>query len=396
MSEFASVFDFDSEALVSYSVEEDDGYASRASFDSPTKADEDDSSDYVNLFGNFKMDVESFDPTFCNLLFQNVGPENQRFNVGTNFKDENVCFNEQWDFLDDPLDDKEKMEPWHSVECLSPEESLPGLSLFASEFLELADSCDNASAKLNIPVLSCQSVVPEYRRSDEVSAFQNHRNHPSVSPVSVFKDHHKPSVGSCRVLPNVSLKISDSAASDAGNVGDHFPSFVMVADIGYVGALSCPVTPPGRRSGSVTPQHLSSHHDSGSKSATIDQNKLPKRAYNRKRRCSAHLDHDYLELEAYPKWVQASLIESKGCNGKERKTSNKLAASVRLGGKMRRNYKNSKISPDVTASMTDSSWNVSKDCQYVTLPGRHQSDFVYFAEKKPRMSKRRNSRTFTQ
>lgn len=381
---------------MSYRVEEDDGYASRASFDSPTKADEDDSSDVVNLFDNFKMDSEPFDPSFCNFLFQNVGPENQCFNIGTKFKDENICFNEQWDFLDDSSDIKEKMEPWHSVECLSPDESLPGFSLFANEFLELADSCDSESAKLNVPVLTCQSVVPEHHLADEVSSFQNCRKQPSVSPVSVYKDHHTLSVGSCRVLQNVSLRISGGAVSDAINVGNHFPSFAMVTDIGYVGALSCPVTPPGRKSGSTTPRHLSTNHKDGSKSMTIDQNKLPKRAYNRKRRYSALLDHDYLELDAYPKRIQASLIKSRGCNTKEPKTSDKLAASVRVRDKMQRNYKSSKMSQDVTISMTDSSWNVSKDCQYVTLPGRHQSDYVYFTEKKPRMSKRRNSRTFKQ
>lgn len=398
MSDFSSVFNFDSEAaLVSYRVEEDDGYASRASFDSPTKADEDDSSDYVNLFGNFKMDPESYDPSLCNPLFQNVGPESQRFNIGMNFKDENVCCNEQWDFLDDPSEFKVKMEPWDSVECLSPEESLPGFSLFANEFLELADSHDSEPDKLNdVPVLTCQSVVPEYRLSDEVSTFQNYRKQPSFSPISVFEDHHKLSVESRRVLPNVSLRISSGAVSDTADVGDHFRSFVMVADIGYVGALSCPVTPPGRNSRSITPQDLSSNRDDGCKSTTIDQNKLPKRAYNRKRRYSALLDHDYLELDAYPKRVQTGLIESRGCSAKEPKTCDKYASSSRLSGKMRRNYKNSKISQDVTTSVTDSDWNVSKDCQYVTLPGRHQSDFVYFAEKTPRMSKRRNSRTFKQ
>lgn len=385
-SEISSVLSFDSEALVSYRFEEDDGYASRASFDSPTKADVGDSSDCVNLFDNFKMDTESYDPNFCNLLFQNVGQDNQHFNTGMDFKEENVCFDEQWDFLDDPSDIKGKGEPWHSVECLSPEESLPGFSLFADEFFELEDS--ESAEVSDTPALTCQLAVPECHLSDEASTAQNCIEQPSVNPFSAYKNHQKLSLRSPRVLPNALLRFSGTAASEAMDARDHYPSFVMVTNIGYVGALSCPVTPPVRHSGSISPPHLSSKRDNSSSST--DQKKLLDRAYSRKRHCSALLDHDYLELDVCSNRVKTSSIESQGCNAREPKTSDKL------WGKKRRNYKRSKMSRDVTASMTDLSLNTSKDCQYVTLPGRHQSDFVYFAEKKPRMSKRRNSRTFKQ
>lgn len=198
-----------------------------------------------------------------------------------------------------------------------------------------------------------------------------------MEPVSFQPDVGLPGLFKC--MQNISLQICGGIITSRTCISDEFPSFTRVTDIGNLGALSCPVI-------STCDNVVSGTFLNCSQTTTCNSRRILVSSQNnghilqRIYKSYALLDHDYCKLGG-------NLEIGANCSSTGIKMSHKSLDHEKLVALSKNRHHKSKKHLKTGRSQV-ALQKRSKSDKYVTLPGQHWKDFVYYATKRPYVGRR--------
>lgn len=201
-----------------------------------------------------------------------------------------------------------------------------------------------------------------------------------MEPVSFEPDVGLPGLVK-KCMRNISLQICGGIITDRACISDDFPSFTRVTDIGNLGALSCPVVSNCDNVVSGTFLNYSQTTPCNSRrilgsSRNNGQSLQMQRVYE----SYSLLDHDYCK-------PGSNSETGANCSSTGIKMSRKSFDHEKLVALSKNRHHKSKKRLKTGRSPVTLQ-NRSKSDKYVTLPGRHWKDFVCYAIKRPYVGRR--------